>query len=129
MGHSMIMGRKTYESIGRPLPGRTSIVITHQADYTAPGCLISPSFKVALELVEEGGETEVFVIGGAQVFTQALPYAQRMYLTLIQARYSCDVHFPIYDPVDWVVAATTDIDDDPNFPYPYSFVTLIRSSP
>lgn len=128
MGHHLIMGRKTYESIGRPLPGRQSIIITHQNRYHAPGCQIRPSFNAAILTAVEAGEIEAFVIGGAQIFTQALPFAQRMYLTLIQAHYDCDIHFPAYNPRDWIVTKSITLSADPTFIFPYTFIDLIRKS-
>lgn len=127
MGHHLIMGRKTYESIGRPLPGRTSIVITRQESFNAPGCITSHSFTTALTIAENAGENEAFIIGGAQVFNQALPIADKIYLTLIHASYDCDVHFPPFDQSAWTKVDTIEVRDDPNFSSRYTFYTLIRS--
>lgn len=129
MGHHLIMGRKTYESIGRALPGRQSIIVTRQIGYVAPGCQIRPSLNAAVSTAVEAGEIEAFVIGGAQIFNQALPLAQRMYLTLIQAQYDCDIHFPTYDPLDWIITKSTTVSDDPTFNFSYTFIDLIRRSP
>jgi dihydrofolate reductase len=126
MGHHILMGRKTYESIGRPLPGRKSIVITRQANYGAPGCQTSNSLDDALSKAIIAGESEAFIIGGAQIFTQALPVANRMYLTIIHAEYGCDVYFPPFETPSWKIVDYTKIADDPNFPHPYSFCTMIR---
>lgn len=126
MGHHLIMGRKTYESIGRALPGRQSIIVTRQIGYIAPGCQIRSSLKAAVSAAVEAGETEAFVIGGAQIFSQALSLAQRMYLTLIQAQYDCDIHFPAYDPQDWTITKSITLSDDPTFIFSYTFIDLIR---
>lgn len=128
MGHHLIMGRKTYELIGRPLPGRQSIVITRQNSYPAPGCQISASLKAAIQIAEIAGEDEAFVIGGSQIFHQALPVAERMYLTLIHSQYGCDVYFPAYDPDEWLTIETSHISDDQKFSTPYTFITLFRNS-
>lgn len=128
MGHHLIMGRITYESIGRPLPGRPSILLSRQTEFSAPGCLIRPSLQAALLTAEAAGESEVFVIGGARLFAQALPISQRMYLTFIHAQYECDVHFPIYDTQEWDILNSITISDDPTFPTPYTFIDLIRKT-
>src|SRR5262252_9100268 len=79
MGHHIIMGRKTWESIGRPLPGRTSVVVTRNAQYAAPGALLAASLPEALALAQH--DPEPFVIGGAEIFREALPFSNRVYLT------------------------------------------------
>jgi len=92
MGHPLIMGRKTYESIGHPLSGRKNIILTRQANYVAPGCRVACSLEEALALVADAGE--VFVCGGGEVYCQALPLAQRLYLTLIEVDVEGDAWFP-----------------------------------
>ena len=93
MGHPIIMGRKTHESIGRVLPGRTNIVITTHPDYLAPGCVVAHSLEDALEKVQD---EEVFVIGGGEIYKQALPLADKLYLTYIDKEIKGDVFFPDY---------------------------------
>ena len=95
MGKPVIMGRKTFESIGRPLPGRRNIIISRNADYTAAGIEVVSSVDAALKLVE-GGE-EIMVIGGEQIFTQCLPLAERLYITLIDHEFTGDTYFPAYE--------------------------------
>jgi dihydrofolate reductase len=92
MGHHIIMGRRTWESIGRPLPGRTSVVVSRRQDYSAPGALVVHSLAQALAAC--GPDDEAFVIGGAQLYREALPLAQRIYLTRIEADYAGDTYFP-----------------------------------
>lgn len=103
LGHPVIMGRRTYESIvaalGRPLPGRTNIVLTRQPGYAAPGCTVVGSLAAALEATREA--REVFVIGGAEIYRLALPRADRVYLTRIDAAFEGDAFFPPLDPADW----------------------------
>ncbi len=99
MGHHIIMGRKTYESIGRPLPGRVSVVVSRNADFSAPGCLGAPSLPQALRLAES--DTEAFVIGGAALYREALPLAQRLYLTEVCAEVPGDTYFPELDRSQW----------------------------
>jgi dihydrofolate reductase len=93
MGHPIIMGRKTYESIGRPLPGRTSIIVTRNPSFQATGCLVTRSIE---EAIQKAGEidTEAFVIGGGEIYRQALPYADRLHITIVESNEAGDVFFP-----------------------------------
>ncbi len=103
LGHPVIMGRKTYESIlsaiGKPLPQRETIVVTSRVGYMAPGCRVAASFEQALSLA--AGKAEVFVIGGAQIYAIALPLARRLYLTEIDAEFAGDAFFPAFDRQLW----------------------------
>ncbi len=101
MGHTLVMGRKTYETIGRPLPGRTTIIVTHDPEYQAQDCLVALSFEQAIETARERGETETFVAGGSQIYACALPAAQRLYLTRVHTVADADTFFPAYDPKEW----------------------------
>ena len=101
IGHHVVMGRKTYESIGSPLPGRTMVVITRNPDYHAEGCFVVGSIEEALALTSARGEDEAFIIGGGEIFAQALPLAQRLYLTQVRTHANCDVFFPSFDPAEW----------------------------
>ncbi len=111
-GHAVIMGRKTYESIGKPLPNRTNIVVTRTATYKAEGCKGVTSLEDALEYARaltNSGASEVFVIGGADIYTQALPLADRLYLTLVDdPGEGADVFFPEYEKLFKKVVATED---------------------
>ena len=98
MGHTMVMGRKTYDSIGRALPGRRTIVITSQQDWHAPGVEVAHSLAEALTLA---GPTEVFVIGGGEVYRQAMPFADQMMLTEVEQSPEGDVLFPTIEPAHW----------------------------
>ena len=91
-GHALIMGRRTYESIGRTLPGRKTIIVTRQADYTAAGCLTATSLEEALRLAEPAAEA--FICGGGDIYRQALPLAAKIYLTVINAAVAGDTTFP-----------------------------------
>jgi dihydrofolate reductase len=99
MGHHIIMGRKTYESIGRPLPGRTTVIVTRDPHYRVDGCLTAHSLREAIDLC--GGDEEVFFVGGADLYAQALPLADRVYLTEIQAEFDGDARFPVLEPAHW----------------------------
>ncbi|HEY3176566.1 MAG TPA: dihydrofolate reductase [Candidatus Polarisedimenticolia bacterium] len=102
MGRWLIMGRRTFESIGRPLPGRTTVVVTRRPDYAPDGVIIAHSIEEALELAR--GEEEVFVAGGAQIYEATLPIAERLHLTLIEAEYEGDAFFPTLDYARWRLA-------------------------
>ena len=98
-GKPVIMGRRTFESIGRPLPDRRNIVMTRQADYAAKGCEVVSSVDEALSLVH--GTDEAMIIGGGQVYRDFLPHADRIYLTRVQAEVDGDTHFPEIDQAAW----------------------------
>src|SRR5688572_24314058 len=100
-GHSVIMGRKTFESMGKPLPNRRNIVITRQANFRADGVDTAHSLEEAISLAK--GDAEIFVIGGAEVFRDALNGADRLYLTLIHATIEGDVFFPEVDWSEWTL--------------------------
>ena len=101
MGHHLIVGRKTWESIGKSLPGRTMIVLSKQPGYEAEGCLTAASLPEAIEMARVEGEDEVFIGGGAVIYEQALPLADRMYLSLVHANVRGDAFFPEYQEKDW----------------------------
>jgi len=96
-GHPLIMGRKTYESIGRPLPKRTNIVVTRNPDYKAPGCIVVHSLDEALEKARELDEEEIFINGGGFIYRDALPITDRLYLTLVDSDEEGDAFFPEYE--------------------------------
>jgi len=128
-GHHMIMGRKTYESIGRALPGRTSIIITHKTDYQAPGCQVASSLAAALKMAEERGEQEAFVIGGGEIFILALPVAQRLHLTRVHATLDCDVFFPALDEGEWVELERSEHPADEKNEFPFTYILMERKQP
>lgn len=119
MGHPVIMGRKTYESIGFPLEGRTNIVVTRRRDYQAAGCLIANDLSSALALA--GDADEIFVCGGADLYLQALPLADRIYLTVIHRDYEGDVFFPQI-PGEFTEVENVTVADTPS----YTFLLLVR---
>lgn len=97
MGHPLIMGRKTHESIGKPLPGRVNIVVSRDITYTADGCVVVPSVEMAIEKAALLEKEEIFIFGGAQIYEAALPLTTRLYLTQIDAEDSdADTFFPDY---------------------------------
>jgi dihydrofolate reductase len=100
MGHHIVMGRRTWESIARPLPGRNMIVVTRDPTYAAPGCVVAHSLAEAVALA--GDDPEIFIIGGAELYREALATAQRLYLTEIRAEFEGDARFPDYDRDAWI---------------------------
>ena len=106
LGHHIIMGRKTYESIGGPLPGRENIIITRNPDFQASGCRIIHSPSGAIELARKQGDDEVFVIGGAEIFTKFIDIADRIYLTIVHSSSVADTFFPEFNPNKWVAIFT-----------------------
>ena len=127
MGHHILMGRKTYESIGRPLDGREMIVLSRQADFHPAGCRVARSLSDALELANSRGETEVFVIGGGEIFSQAAALADRIYLTRVHTIAGCDVFFPKIDLQTWLEIETSIHGADDRHEYAFTFSTLIKS--
>ncbi len=122
----LIMGQKTFESIGKALPGRTNIVLTLDKNFQASDCLIAHSMEEALRIAKEKGE-EVMICGGVSVYKQFLPLADRMYLTLIDGDFEGDAFFPEFDWNDWKEIERIDNASDGNNPYPYSFITLEKA--
>jgi dihydrofolate reductase len=104
MGHHLIVGRKTWESIGRPLAGRKIVIVSRNPDYVpqnCPECLVSSSLQAALELARSSGDDEAFIGGGGDIFVLALPLADRIYLTEVDTASACDVFFPRLYTGDW----------------------------
>jgi len=123
-GHALIMGRKTFESIGRPLPNRTSIVLTRDRAYQQPGAVVVHSLEEALDRCR--GEQEVFAIGGAAVFREALPRAQRLYLTRVHADVAGDVRFPDESLAGWERIEQTPLPADEKNEYATTFEVYVR---
>ncbi len=124
MGKPIIMGRKTYETIGKPLPGRQNIVITRQREYQAPGCTVVHSPQEALSAA--GSAPEVMITGGAEIYRRFLPQADRIYLTLIDASLEGDTFFPELAPGEWQTIWEERHDADARNPYAYRFLVLER---
>ncbi len=122
MGHPIIMGRKTFESIGKALPGRTSIVITRNANFAHEQVMVARTPEEALTLACTLDSDEVFIIGGAQIYTELLPHTQRLYLTLIESNENGDAHFPPYTNFKRIITEEKHTEHTPTF----SWVTLER---
>ena len=127
MGHHLLMGRKTFESIGQPLPGRTTVVITRQTRYSPTGALVAHSIEQALQLAAQ--DSEVFVAGGAQIYQQMLPRADRLYLTSLDKEFEGDSTFPDFDESDWQLIFQENRGPDEKNAYHYSFLTYERIEP
>lgn len=127
-GNIIIMGRKTYESIGRPLPGRTNIVITRQKNFKAIGATIVHSVENALQTCKQVStlNQENFIIGGAEIFQQTLKICQRMYITEIQRDFEGDTFFPEFDPNDWKETERDKHYSDQDNNIEYHFIVLDR---
>lgn len=127
MGKPIVMGRRTHESIGKPLPGRSNIVITRDRSYQAPGCTVVHSVEAALAAAEHA--EEIMVIGGARLYEQLLPWAHRIYLTRIDHEFEGDSWFPEWQHGQWQEVERQDYAPDERNPYHYSFLILERQQP
>ncbi|MFI3281458.1 MAG: dihydrofolate reductase [Rikenellaceae bacterium] len=123
-GHAVVMGRKTYDSIGRPLPKRQNIVITRQ-DIEIEGCDVAHSLDEALSLI--GPENETFIIGGAEIYAMTLPVADRLYITRVGGHFEGDTHFPEWeDDSTWKLSRKDEFPRGVEFEYPFSFEVYDR---
>lgn len=128
MGHVLIMGRKTFEAAG-PLDGRRILVLSRRPRELPQGVELVRSLDEGLRVAQEEGEEEVFVAGGAEVYRLALPHADTIYLTRVEADFEGDTCFPELDPQRWQVRERRDCGPDERNPWPYSFLTLERVRP
>jgi dihydrofolate reductase len=130
MGKPVIMGRKTFASIGKPLAGRTNIVVTRRRDFAADGVLVAASLDEALaagaEAAGETGAGEVMVIGGGEIYALAMPHADRLYITQVHARPEGDAHFPPIDPATWRAVAREEVPAGEKDTASTTFVTYER---
>lgn len=125
-GHSVVMGRKTFETLPAPLSNRRNIVVTRDPSYRADGADVVHSLEEALGLVAD--ETEVFIAGGAEIYRAALPRADRLYLTLVHASVTGDTHFPAFDERAWRLVHDERHDRDERHPHAFSFRLYERPS-
>jgi len=128
MGKPILMGRRTWESIGRPLPGRTSIVITRDAGYSAPGCIVVQSIEAALQAAAKQAD-EAMIIGGADLYGQMLSRTDTIYLTRVHAGFEGDTVFPQLEESEWREVERVDYEPDLKNPWRYSFIRLERVAP
>ncbi|MFD2145873.1 dihydrofolate reductase [Mucilaginibacter antarcticus] len=123
-GGTIIMGRKTYDSVGRPLPNRRNIIITRQ-QIEIPGCEVVNSLDAALGLCKN--DTEVFIVGGAEIYKLAMPLTNRIFLTIVHQDFEADTFFPEIKGEIWKETERQDHEPDEKNPLPYSFITLERA--
>jgi len=124
MGHHIVMGRKTWESIGRPLPGRTTVIVSRQRGYSVPGATTAHSLDAAVAAC--GGDGEIFVIGGAELYAHALPRAGHLYLTTVDAEVEGDTTMPAFDAGDWREVSSQSFVPDERHQYPFRCVIYER---
>ena len=125
MGKPILMGRKTHESIGKPLPGRENIVLTRDRSFRAEGCRVVHSIEEALAAA--GANDELMVIGGAEIYRAFLDRADRMYMTLVEGEFRGDTHFPPYDEQAWKEVERESHEADEKNPYAFTFLTYAQS--
>ncbi len=121
-GHVIIMGKKTFESIGRPLPNRTNIVITRDENFKAEGIVVANSIEDAISKASEIERDEIFIIGGGQIYTQAMRFTDKLYLTIVDGKFDADTFFPEYGEFKTVVSERKSSDENFN----YTFLELTK---
>ncbi|MFP4064499.1 MAG: dihydrofolate reductase [Bacteroidales bacterium] len=128
MGHTLIMGRKTFESMGKPLKGRETIVVTGKKDYDAQGCQVANSISEALKMVKD--QKDVFVAGGEEIYRQTIDLyqARRLYITRIYGNFEGDAFFPEIDPNKWELVEMEEHEPDEKHKYPYAFLTYKKKT-
>ena len=129
MGHHVIMGRKTFASIGRPLPGRKLITVTRNLHYRAPGCAVTHDIASAMAMAERAGEKEVFIAGGEEIYRATLAMVDKIYLTVIKVHVEGDACFPTLEQDKWLEVSRVHHAPDSHHPYAYDFVELTRATP
>jgi len=125
-GNPILMGRKTYQSIGRPLPNRTNIIITRDQGFQAPGCMVVTSLEEAIAQASLQGGKDIFIIGGAEVYKQLMPDIDRIYLTVVHHVFDGDTYFPELNETEWQEVECDDFAPDSENVYSYSFLRLER---
>lgn len=126
-GHYVIMGRKTFESLGgKPLKERTNLIVTRNPDYKPEGCIVFHSLAAALQRCEDDEQEEIFILGGADIYRQSMALADKLYITEVHGRFKGDASFPPVDRLIWRETRREDHEADEKNPYAYSFVVLER---
>jgi dihydrofolate reductase len=126
-GHHILMGRNTFESIGKPLPNRTTVIITRNLNYKAEGCIVVDSIEKAIEVAKE--DTQTFIIGGAQIYKQTIEsnLFDQLDITKVHHSFEADVYFPEIDTATWNEASREDFEADEKNKYNYSFISYKKS--
>lgn len=128
-GHIVLMGRKTYQSIGKPLPNRTNLIMTRDKNLEIPGCVMAHSIEEISKKAQLNNEKEIFIIGGAEIYQQFLPYLQFIYLTIVHQHLDGDAYFPLLDMSKWQEIEKTRFKADEHHAYDYSFLKLASVLP
>lgn len=126
-GMVVIMGRKTYESVNKPLPGRLNIVITKNAEWKADPVRPVPSLDEAINLAKKESFKEIFIIGGGEIYKQAMPLADKIYMTRVHTHLEADTFFPGIDEEEWSLISSQDFEKDDKHAYDFSFQTWVRN--
>lgn len=121
-GHLVIMGRTTYESIGSKLPGRINIIVSHNKNYIAEGCIVAHSLDEAIEVAKANETEEFFIIGGGQIYAQVMNLANKLYITVVDGNFEADTYFPDYSVFNKIIAKKEGQDKN----YKYTFYDLSR---
>ena len=127
LGHHMVMGRKTFEALGKPLPGRTHVVISRQENLQIEGCTCVTSLEAAIDVAKKNGEAECFVIGGGEIFIKALMWVDRIYLTRVHHDWEGDTFFHPLNKSDWKEISEDHFPPDEKNPFPYTFFVYERN--
>lgn len=125
-GFPVLMGRKTFEAVNKPLPGRINIVITHSIDWSADGVITATSLQEAVQKATETNCKEIFIIGGGEIFNQSMAIADKIYITRVQAEFEGDSFFPLINEKEWHMVSNNDFAPDEKHNYPYSFQVWTR---
>ena len=125
-GHHIIMGRKTYESIGRALPNRTNVVITRNKNFQAPGCVVVHSLEAAIDFARDNGETQAIITGGGEIYQQALSIVDKMYITEVDCEIDGDAYFPEIDTSNWKLVDEVHWQQDDKNEFNWTFKELSR---
>lgn len=119
----VIMGRKTFESVNKPLPGRLNIVVTGNKEWQAEGVMVAPDLKQAIELAAKENFKKIFIIGGGEIYKQSMPLADTIYMTRVHTQIDGDTYFPVIDTNEWQLKEKNDFFKDEKHAYDYSFET------
>lgn len=125
-GHHIVMGRKTFESVGKPLPNRINVVISGNKDLKCEGCVVVESLQEAIQLAQNSGEVELFITGGGSIYRQAIPLANSIYLTRMHTKFDADTFFPQLDNAEWQLSKSEFHEKDEKNPVDYSFEVYQR---
>jgi dihydrofolate reductase len=129
MGHHLLMGRKTFDSIGKPLPGRTTVVITRSADFAAEGVTVVHSLEDGIRLAASAGDSEPFIAGGGEIYELSIHRADTMYLTRVHVEVEGDAYFPDFDDVsEWKLVDSEHFEAGEKNQFPFSFLTYQRAA-